>query len=60
LRDYALVVGVPAKQIGWISEYGEKLQLPIESNDKTLTAKCIKTGRLYSLKGKNVTKVGVT
>lgn len=23
--DYALVVGVPAKQIGWIGEYGERL-----------------------------------
>lgn len=27
--DYALMVGVPAKQIGWISEYGEQLNLPI-------------------------------
>ena len=27
--DYALMVGVPAKQIGWMSEYGEKLDLPV-------------------------------
>ena len=27
--DFALVVGVPAKQIGWISEYGEQLDLPL-------------------------------
>jgi UDP-2-acetamido-3-amino-2,3-dideoxy-glucuronate N-acetyltransferase len=57
IRDYALVIGVPAKQIGWISEHGERLQLPIESNDKILTARCFKTGSLYSLKGKSVSKV---
>ena len=28
---YALMVGVPAKQIGWMSEYGEKLNLPVLS-----------------------------
>ena len=27
--DYALMVGVPAKQIGWMSEYGEQLDLPM-------------------------------
>ena len=26
---YALVVGVPARQIGWMSEYGEQLDLPV-------------------------------
>ena len=29
---YALMVGVPARQIGWMSEYGEQLQLPREGN----------------------------
>ena len=28
--DFALVVGVPGKQIGWMSAYGERLKLPIE------------------------------
>ena len=27
---YALVVGVPARQIGWMSEFGEQLSLPLE------------------------------
>ncbi|MBF0572532.1 MAG: N-acetyltransferase [Desulfamplus sp.] len=27
--DFALMVGVPAKQIGWISKFGERLELPI-------------------------------
>src|SRR5215207_1414851 len=29
VRDHALVVGVPAKQIGWMSEFGEQLPLPL-------------------------------
>ena len=29
---FALMVGVPAKQIGWMSEYGEKLDLPLCGN----------------------------
>src|SRR3989337_1664526 len=31
--DYALVVGVPARQIGWISEYGERLNLSLDNAD---------------------------
>ena len=30
--DYALMVGVPARQIGWMSEYGEQLKLPFDGN----------------------------
>lgn len=29
---YALMVGVPARQIGWMSQYGEQLDLPINGN----------------------------
>jgi UDP-2-acetamido-3-amino-2,3-dideoxy-glucuronate N-acetyltransferase len=52
--DYALMVGVPAKQIGWMSEYGEQLELPLEGEAK---ARCQHTGHLYLLKDKQVTKV---
>ena len=49
--DYALVVGVPAKQIGWVGEYGAALDLPISGNtqnsDMILT--CKHTGQLYQL-----------
>lgn len=31
--DYALMVGVPAKQIGWMNEYGERINLPLEGSD---------------------------
>ena len=36
VKPYALMVGVPAKQIGWMSEYGEKLDLPISGNGQTI------------------------
>lgn len=32
---FALMVGVPAKQIGWISKYGEQLDLPLTGNAST-------------------------
>ncbi len=44
--DYALMVGVPAKQIGWMSEYGEQLDLPIEGTAEVL---CPYTGKKYML-----------
>lgn len=44
--DYALMVGVPAKQIGWMSRYGVKLNLPVRGEAQT---KCPETGELYKL-----------
>ena len=29
IKPFALMVGVPAKQIGWISQFGERLDLPL-------------------------------
>lgn len=46
--DYALMVGVPAKQIGWMSEYGERLDLPVKGN---FEAKCEYTDATYQLTG---------
>lgn len=43
---YALMVGVPAKQIGWMSEFGEQLLLPLSGNGKI---KCGSTGIVYKL-----------
>ena len=50
--DYALVVGNPAKQTGWMSEYGHKL-----SFDKSGLATCPESGEKYSLKNGNVSKL---
>jgi UDP-2-acetamido-3-amino-2,3-dideoxy-glucuronate N-acetyltransferase len=52
---YALMVGVPAKQIGWMSEYGEKLDLPLTGEGK---ATCPHTGKIYILKANQVTTEG--
>lgn len=50
---YALVVGVPGKQIGWMSEFGEQLDLPIEGTGQAV---CAHTGAIYSLKSNALTK----
>ena len=49
VKPFALMVGVPAKQIGWISKYGEQLELPLDGDG---TALCIHTGDKYILKDK--------
>lgn len=44
---YALVAGVPARQIGWMSEFGERLELPLSGDAETL---CAHTGQRYLLR----------
>lgn len=51
---YALMVGVPAKQIGWMSEFGEQLDLPLSGTGKTT---CEYTGAIYELQDRVVRKV---
>lgn len=46
VKPYALMVGVPARQAGWMSEHGERLALPLEGN---ATAHCPATGIRYRL-----------
>ena len=50
---YALMVGVPARQIGWMSEFGERLDLPLEGNGEAI---CPQTGARYVLAGNTLTK----
>jgi len=50
---YALMVGVPAKQIGWMSEFGEQLDLPLSGHAETT---CQHTGDTYILDGNTVVK----
>lgn len=52
IPDYALVVGNPAKQIGWVSEYGHKLQF----NEKG-KATCPETKQAYEITNNKVTKI---
>jgi len=57
VKPYALMVGVPAKQIGWMSQYGEKLDLPFEGKAQTV---CPHTQQKYQLKNGQVTLIGQT
>ena len=49
---YALVVGNPSKQIGWISEYGHRLEF-----DEKGFAKCPESKEKYQLSSNNITKL---
>jgi UDP-2-acetamido-3-amino-2,3-dideoxy-glucuronate N-acetyltransferase len=51
--DFALIAGNPARQIGWMSAYGERLDLPLEGEAETV---CPHTGDVYRLAGKSVTR----
>lgn len=53
---YALMVGVPAKQKGWMSEFGEQLDLPLQGNAEVT---CPHTGAKYTLNGTLLTKTEV-
>jgi len=44
--DYALMVGVPARRVGWMSRYGERLALPVNGSGEAV---CPHTGLRYRL-----------
>ena len=44
--DFALMAGVPARQVGWISRFGERLPLPLAGNGEAV---CPHTGESYVL-----------
>ena len=46
--DFALMLGVPARQAGWISRFGERLDLPLQGEGE---ATCAHTGDRYRLSG---------
>ncbi len=50
--DYALVAGIPARQIGWMSTFGEQLNLPLTGSAETV---CAHTGERYILRDNRVT-----
>lgn len=49
---YALVIGNPAKQTGWMSEYGHKLEF-----DASGMAQCAESGQQYKLENNRVTRI---
>jgi len=56
VKPYALMVGVPAKQVGWMSEHGEQLDLPLDGHAQTV---CQHTGDSYVIKETSVNKKSV-
>ena len=52
--DFALVVGVPARRIGWMSRHGERLDLPSMGHVEAL---CPATGERYRLSGETLSLV---
>jgi UDP-2-acetamido-3-amino-2,3-dideoxy-glucuronate N-acetyltransferase len=52
VKDYALVLGNPARQTAWVSEYGNKLNF-----DKDGLAICEETQQIYQLENNKVTRI---
>lgn len=52
VKPYALMVGVPAKQIAWVSKFGERLDLPLSGDAEVV---CPHTGDRYRLKEDSLT-----
>ena len=50
--DYALIIGNPGKQIGWVSQYGHRLEF-----NEDLKATCPESGELYELKNDKVKRI---
>jgi UDP-2-acetamido-3-amino-2,3-dideoxy-glucuronate N-acetyltransferase len=53
VKPYALMVGVPARQVGWMSQFGEQIPLPLQGQG---TATCPHTDATYSLNGDTLTR----
>ena len=51
IKPYALITGVPGRQTGWMSTWGEKINLPLFG---TGTWMCPHTGKKYELKGEKL------
>jgi UDP-2-acetamido-3-amino-2,3-dideoxy-glucuronate N-acetyltransferase len=49
--DFALMVGVPGRQVGWMSRFGERLDLPLQGQAET---RCPHTGDTYVLEHRTV------
>jgi len=54
VKAYALMVGVPAKQVGWMSEFGEQLDLPLTGNGAFT---CPHSKVVYQLNDGNLTRL---
>lgn len=61
VKPYALMIGNPARQQGWMSRHGEKLDLPLKGEaHEPLIASCPATGEEYLLEGEELTLIKET
>ena len=56
VKPYALMVGVPAAHIGWMSEYGEQIPLPLEGDGSYV---CPHSGQKYKLANRRIERFDV-
>jgi len=54
VKPYALMVGVPAKQIGWMSEFGEQIPLPLKGEGRYT---CPHSNQQYALENNKLKRV---
>ena len=54
VKPSALMVGVPARQVGWMSEYGEQIPLPVEGKGEYT---CPHTGQQYRLNDQTLERI---
>ena len=53
VKPFALMVGVPARQVGWMSAYGERVPLPLQGEG---VWHCPHTGDAYQLEGDRMSR----
>jgi UDP-2-acetamido-3-amino-2,3-dideoxy-glucuronate N-acetyltransferase len=51
VKPFALMAGVPAKQIGWMSKFGEQIKLPLQGEGES---RCEFTNEVYELLGSEI------
>ncbi len=52
-KDWSVMIGTPARQVGWVSAFGEKIDLPLAGDGEW---RCSHTGDLYVLAGSDLTR----
>lgn len=54
VKPYALMVGIPARQLGWMSEFGERIPLPVKGVGDYI---CPHTGQQYQLNDQTLERI---
>lgn len=52
-KNWSLMIGAPARQVGWVSAFGDRIDLPLSGSGEW---RCQHTGDLYVLKGSELSR----